>query len=99
MKPVRTYVINAITAAAVSFAAITSGAVPAAAKDDDMLKVLAGIAAVAVFAGAAPGRVRREHSLARQQERAFIRPLLATRGGRPEPHRPLQGQPAEGCAD
>ena len=51
MKPVRTYVINAVTAAAVSFAAITSGAVPAAAKDDDMLKVLAGIAAVAVFAG------------------------------------------------
>jgi hypothetical protein len=51
MKPVRTYVINAVTAAAVSLAAITSGAVPAAAKDDDMLKVLAGIAAVAVFAG------------------------------------------------
>ena len=51
MKPVRTYVINAATAAAVSLAAITSGAVPAAAKDDDMLKVLAGIAAVAVFAG------------------------------------------------
>jgi len=51
MKPVRTYAINAVTAAAVSLAAITSGAVPAAAKDDDMLKVLAGIAAVAVFAG------------------------------------------------
>ena len=51
MKPVRTYVINAVTAAAVSLAAITSGTVPAAAKDDDMLKVLAGIAAVAVFAG------------------------------------------------
>jgi hypothetical protein len=51
MKPVRTYVINAVTAAAVSLAAVTSGAVPAAAKDDDMLKVLAGIAAVAVFAG------------------------------------------------
>jgi hypothetical protein len=51
MKPVRTYVLNAVTAAAVSLAAITSGAVPAAAKDDDMLKVLAGIAAVAVFAG------------------------------------------------
>ena len=51
MKPVRTYAINAVTAAAVSLAAITSGAVPATAKDDDMLKVLAGIAAVAVFAG------------------------------------------------
>jgi hypothetical protein len=53
MKPVRTYVINAVTAAAVSLAAITSGAVPATAKDkdDDMLKVLAGIVAVAVFAG------------------------------------------------
>ena len=55
MKPVRTYVINAVTAAAVSLAAITSGAVPAAAKDDDMLKVLAGIAAVARLAR--PARV------------------------------------------
>ena len=51
MKSVRTYVINVATAAAVSLAAITSGAAPAAAKNDDMLKVLAGIAAVAVFAG------------------------------------------------
>ena len=51
MKCVRTYVINVATAAAVSLAAITSGAAPAAAKNDDMLKVLAGIAAVAVFAG------------------------------------------------
>lgn len=53
MKPVRTCVINAVTAAAVSLAAITSGAVPATAsdKEDDMLKILAGITAVAVFAG------------------------------------------------
>jgi hypothetical protein len=51
MTTLKTYVINAATAAAVSLAAITSGPAPAAADDKDLLKVLAGIAAVAIFAG------------------------------------------------
>jgi hypothetical protein len=51
MKSFRPYVINAATAAAISLAAITSGAAPVAAGSDDMRDVLAGIAAVAVFVG------------------------------------------------
>jgi len=51
MKPFRTRLINVLTAAAVSLAAVTSGTAPVAAKEEDMLKVIAGIAAVAAFAG------------------------------------------------
>lgn len=52
MTTARTWIVNTLTAAAVSVAAITSGAGPAAADDKDMLRALAGIAAVAVIAGA-----------------------------------------------
>jgi hypothetical protein len=51
MKPLKTRLINALTATAISLAAITSGTAPVAAKDDDTLKIIAGIAAVAAFAG------------------------------------------------
>lgn len=46
------YVTNALTAAAVSLAAITAAPAPAAADERDFLRALAGLAAVAVIAGA-----------------------------------------------
>jgi hypothetical protein len=76
MKPVRTYVINAVTAAAVSLAAITAGAVPAAAKDDDMLKVLAGIAAVAVFAGMVNQQQQKNRGTVSRAQPLPVQPVL-----------------------
>ena len=76
MKSVRTYVINAATAAAVSLAAITSGAVPAAAKNDDMLKVLAGIAAVAVFAGVLNQQQQKNRATVSRAQPLPVQPVL-----------------------
>ena len=52
MTPRMTTIANTVTAAAVSLAAITSGAAPAEAGNKDLFRALAGIAAIAVFAGA-----------------------------------------------
>ena len=52
MTTIRTYLANAVTAGAVALAAVTASPAPAAADDKDVLRALAGIAAVAVIAGA-----------------------------------------------
>ena len=76
MKRFRTYAINVATAAAVSLAAITSGAVPAAAKDNDMLKVLAGIAAVAVFAGVLNQQQQKNRATVSRAQPLPVQPAL-----------------------
>ncbi len=52
MTTAKSYILNAFTAGAVALAAITAGPAPAKAGDKDLLRALAGIAAVAVIAGA-----------------------------------------------
>ncbi len=61
------YVTNVLTAAAVSLAAITAAPAPAAADDKDLLRALAGIAAVAVIAGAIEKNNRGNQRVTRQQ--------------------------------
>ena len=65
MTTAKTWIVNAVTVAAISAAAITSGAGPAAADDKDMLRALAGIAAVAVIAGALQNQNRAAQPVAR----------------------------------
>jgi hypothetical protein len=83
MTPLKTRAINIATAFAVSLAAITSGGAPAAAnsKNDDMLKILAGIAAVAVFAGVLNNQAQGQPPVTRNQ------PLFPP----PEPRNPARG--------
>ncbi len=65
MTTARTWILNAVTATAVAGAAITSGAGPAAADDKDLLRALAGIAAVAVIAGTIQNQNRAQQPVTR----------------------------------
>jgi len=79
MTSVRTIVINTVTAAAVSLAAITSGPAQAGNKDDDLLKVIAGVAAVAVFAGLINRQQQNREAITRDQPLP-VQPVLPAWG-------------------
>jgi hypothetical protein len=67
MTRIRTIAVNTITATAICLAAITAGPAQAATRDDDLLKALAGVAAVAVFAGLISQQQRNRDAATRTQ--------------------------------
>jgi hypothetical protein len=85
MTTLRTRIANTVTAGAVALAAITAGPAPAAAKDKDMLRALAGIAAIAVIAGAIQQNQGRAQPVARAQSWVPVTPAPAPRYADPEP--------------
>ena len=78
MTTLKTYFVNVATAAAVSVAAITSGPAAAAAKDNDMLKALAGIAAIAVFAGVLNQQQQQNRGGVTRSQAVPLQPLTPT---------------------
>lgn len=84
MTTLRTYLANAVTAGAVALAAVTASPAPAAADDKDVLRALAGIAAVAVIAGALQNQGRAQ-PVARAQPWLPVSPAPAPRYAEPEP--------------
>jgi hypothetical protein len=86
MTTLRSYIANAVTAGAVALAAVTAGPGPAAAEDKDMLRALAGIAAIAVIAGALQNQGRAQQPVARAQPWVPVSPApAAPRYAAPEP--------------